>query len=343
MTAILKSHETNYVKMRCAYKRSTRSDSIGFLFGCDSSRCIVMANNEELAKTVESLTASVKSMQDQLTTLTSGATYSGVNSQSGSGLQYSGTDSDTGLTPPPKKKTRVDDDEDNSEEEMEDVDSQHGPLIPLSEAAAAFLEASFNKKLDNKSRVAKAKANGIPDSRWIRCAQLDPVVSANLPPTARTADRAASRIQNFWLDAANPLIFILEKAENLEVPAEVITGIQTSLQLMGNANYQHSMDSRHAVMMQLNPKLKQLINHTDLKDAAPYLFGEKFGAMAKERLEAAEVLRKTMPSDNSKRGFQKSHFQKTSRGGGNRYYSGTGGSRGWQGPGNKAKKGQPKK
>jgi len=31
MTAILKSHKISYVKMRSAYKRSTRSDSIGFL------------------------------------------------------------------------------------------------------------------------------------------------------------------------------------------------------------------------------------------------------------------------------------------------------------------------
>ena len=185
----------------------------------------------------------------------------------------------------------------------------------------------FNKKLDNKTRVAKAKANSMLDSRWIRYAQLDPVVSANLPPAARMADRAASRIQKFWLDAATSLIFLLEKAEELELPTEVISGIQTSLQLMGNANCQHSMDRRHALMMQLNPKLKQLISHKDFKDAAPFHFGEKFGAMAKECLEAAEVLKKTMSSDNSKQGFQKSHSQRTSHGGGNQY-SVAGGSRG---------------
>ena len=33
---ILKSQEKNYVKMCCAYKRSTRSISIGFSFGYDS-------------------------------------------------------------------------------------------------------------------------------------------------------------------------------------------------------------------------------------------------------------------------------------------------------------------
>ena len=60
---------------------------------------------------------------------------------------------------------------------------------------------------------------------------------------------ASSRIQNFWLDTANPLIFLLEKAEELIMPVEVVSGIQASLQLMGNANYQHSMDRRHALMM----------------------------------------------------------------------------------------------
>ena len=197
-------------------------------------------------------------------------------------------------------------------------------------------------KLDNNARKAKAKANGTPDSRWIQCAKLDPVVSANVSAATRTADRASSRIQNFWLDAATPLIFLLEKAEELELPAEVINGIQTSLQLMGNANYQHSMDRRHALMMQLNPKLKQLFSYKDFKDAAPFLFGEKFGALAKDRLEAAEVLRRTMTTENSRRGFQKGHSQKHSRGGGNQF-SGTGGSRGWQGPGNKAKRGHPPK
>jgi len=119
-----------------------------------------------------------------------------------------------------------------------------------------------------------------------------------------------SRIQNFWLDATIPLISLLERAEDLELPAEAINGIQTLLQLMGNANYQHSMDRQQAIMMQLNPKLKYLIRH---QDAAPLLFGEKFGAMAKE-LEAAEkdhVLRllqmgfsEKPPSENKLWGWQ---------------------------------------
>ena len=71
------------------------------------------------------------------------------------------------------------------------------PLIPISEAVAAFLEASFIMKLDNNAWKAKAKANGTPDSRWIQCTKLYPVVSANVLVAARTVDRASSRIQNF--------------------------------------------------------------------------------------------------------------------------------------------------
>ena len=87
------------------------------------------------------------------------------------------------------------------------------------------------------------------------------------------------------------------------------------------------------IMMQLNPKLKYLICHTDFHDAAPLLLGEKFRYMAKERLEAAKVFKKIMSSDCSKRGFQKSHPQRKSCVGNNLYNS-NGGSQGWNGPGN---------
>ena len=98
-------------------------------------------------------------------------------------------------------------------------------------------------------------------------------------------------------------------------------------------------------MLQLNPKLKQLFPDGDFKDAAPYLFGENFGTMAKERLEAAEALKKAISLDNrGQRGFHRSHSQRNSgRGGGSQFSGRPGGSRGWQASGDKAKRGQPKK
>jgi len=229
---------------------------------------------------------------------------------------------------------------------MEENDEPHGPLVPLSEEAAAFLETTFASKLDNATRVSKAKGHGIPDSRWIRCPKMDSVVSTNVSAGARTADRAASRLQQFWLDAVNPLIFVLEKAEEWELSAEVINKIQTALQLMGNANYHHSTARRNALMLQLNPKLKQLFKEEDFKNAAPFLFGESFGPLAKERLEAAAALKRATFTEkgDQQQGFQKGHSQKgQGRGGGSQYNGYNRGSRGWHAPGNKARKGQPKK
>ena len=96
--------------------------------------------------------------------------------------------------------------------------------MELSDAASAFFEAIFGYKLDNKTRMAKANGQGMPDSQWMRCTKMDQVVVTNIPPAARTADRSASQLQQFWLDAVNLLVFILEKAEKLELPKEVIDG-----------------------------------------------------------------------------------------------------------------------
>lgn len=76
-------------------------------------------------------------------------------------------------------------------------------------------------------------------------------------------------------------------------------------------------------------------------------FGENFGILAKECLEAAEALKKAVFSDKGgQQGFQKGHPQKNpGRRGGSQFNSGQSGpSKGWQPSGNKARKtGQPKK
>ena len=125
----------------------------------------------------------------------------------------------------------------------------------------------------------------------------------------------------------------MERAEELNLPAEAIAAIQTSLQLMGNANQHNSIARRNALLMQLNPQLKQLVEDVDFKEAPPFLFGENFGTLAKERIEAAAVLTKTL----SRQGFQKSHPQGNRSHGGSSQYSGRyKRHRGWQANAGKA-------
>ena len=79
---------------------------------------------------------------------------------------------------------------------------------------------------------------------------------------------------------------------------------------MGKANYHHSTERRKALLQHLNPLLKQLVEESDFKETPPMLFGEKFGVLAKQRIEAAAVLKKTLVTDKGKRGFRQSHSQK---------------------------------
>jgi len=72
--------------------------------------------------------------------------------------------------------------------------------------------------------------------------------------SSQRADRAASCLQKLWLDTANLLVHVLEKAKDLELPAEVIAAIQTSLQLLGNASVHNTIDRRKAMLTQMNPQ-----------------------------------------------------------------------------------------
>ena len=92
-----------------------------------------------------------------------------------------------------------------TDDKPEDCEDLQALLVPLLEAESASLEVALGAKLENRVRVAKAQ--GTPDSRWIQCAKIDPVVIANIPPaaTCRMADRAANQFQHFWLDAASPI------------------------------------------------------------------------------------------------------------------------------------------
>ena len=108
-------------------------------------------------------------------------------------------------------------------------------------------------KLDNATRKAYATKFGLPESCWLRCPKLDAVISSTVPSGTRRADHAASRLQQFWLDAVNPLVYVLESAEEMKLPAEAIAAVQTSLQLMGNANLHNSAARRNVVLTQLNP------------------------------------------------------------------------------------------
>ena len=81
--------------------------------------------------------------------------------------------------------------------------------------------------------------------------------------------------------------------------AEIVKAYQTVLLFLGNALQHHAVQRRQAILQQLNPQLKSLNKDEDFADAPPYLFGERFASLAKECLEAALVLKKSISTSST--------------------------------------------
>ena len=134
------------------------------------------------------------------------------------------------------------------------------------------------------------------------------MVAANLPKDTVRADLKAKRLQSYWLSAAAPLTAGLQDIEDGKCELhDAAKAMQAALLFLGNASQHHAVQHCQAVLQQLNPQLKSLIKDDDFKDAPPLLFGERFASVAKERLETAAVLKKSVTT--GKQVFQKSHPQ----------------------------------
>ena len=72
------------------------------------------------------------------------------------------------------------------------------------------------------------------------------------------------------------------------------------------------------------------MENVDFKEASPFHFRKSFGTLAKERIEAATTLTKTLGIDKSRQGFQKSHPQGNWSHRDGSQYSGRYRHKGWQ-------------
>ena len=161
---------------------------------------------------------------------------------------------------------------------------------------------------------------GKPDFRWTKCLELYPVVTSK---NMIKADYRAKWLHTFWLDTATPIVAAIQDIEDGKVQtAEIVKALQTALLFLENASQHHAMQRCQAILQQLNLQLKSVIKNEDFADAPPYLFGEHFASLAKEHLEAALVLKKSVStSSTAKQDFQKGHPQRYAWGceGGNWY------------------------
>ena len=131
---------------------------------------------------------------------------------------------------------------------------------------------------------------------------LPPVLPFILPKETVKEDKCTFRTQQLWLEAAAPLVSLLEIAhEDRLDPKTAVTMVQSALLLMGDAS-QHQSANRHQVI--LNPQIAELMKEEDYAKALPFLFGEDFGEKVKARMEAVALKTLSQPSKGKeKAGF----------------------------------------
>lgn len=83
-----------------------------------------------------------------------------------------------------------------------------------------------------------------------RCPKLDTLIKGELGKDALDAEKKLSRLQNFTPDAA------LEELTSKEQPndAVIVSAMQQSLMVLGNASAQFSKERRTRALNKLNPR-----------------------------------------------------------------------------------------
>jgi len=105
-----------------------------------------------------------------------------------------------------------------------------------------------------------------------------------MTPTAKTANRGLAGLQGHVLDAAIPLVNILESARLGTLnPKEAAESAQQALKMVGNASAHTSTERCHRASQCLNKELSTLVEaESTFDNAAPFLFESSFQQKMKD-------------------------------------------------------------
>ena len=85
-----------------------------------------------------------------------------------------------------------------------------------------------------------------------------------LPKETVKEDKWTFRTQQLWLEAAVPLVSLLEAAHEDKLdPKTAVTMVQPALLLMGDASQHQSAGRQDAILKQLNPQIAELMKEED--------------------------------------------------------------------------------
>ena len=204
--------------------------------------------------------------------------------------------------------------------EPNDSDSERDDKRKISATTARIVKDACSRSLKPEKKKEIKRKQPIPDTPYTKVPKLDPTIQSRMTPAAKTADKGLSGLQGLVLDAAVPLVNMLESARagtlNTKDAAE---SAQQALKLIGNASAHISTERRQRASQCLNRELSTLVqDESTFDDAAPFLFRSSFHQKMKYHMEALRNLRQasTPFGQGRQQSFRKGYPPK-SRGGGN--------------------------
>ena len=119
-----------------------------------------------------------------------------------------------------------------------DSDSEGGgDTKTLSSTTAKIVRNAFCRSLKPEKRKDIKRKQPIPDTPFTKVPKLDPTIQSRMSAPAKLTDRGLSGMQGYVLDAAVPLVNILESARNRTLTAkDAAESAQQALKLIGNAS-----------------------------------------------------------------------------------------------------------
>ena len=251
---------------------------------------------EDFKKVLDELQKSVKSLQDQMTSLKSGEVPSRAKTPGERSplVQQVGDEVPTWA--------------ERMELETETLTSSGNEIRPVKvrEETELVLQKAF-EPLKNQDRRALRRQFLVPDMPLTMAPKLDKVMAAECVPAVRTSDQSLACLQALMLDAVGPLTDLLERISR-SVPSEgqedeedqgldlqvVEDSVQSALAFLGNAATQFSAYRRTKILEEYNKDLVSFSEEVepDLRAAAPLLFGQSFTKQAADHLGQVEALRK---------------------------------------------------
>ena len=205
--------------------------------------------------------------------------------------------------------------------EPSDSESAESDVRKISATTAKLVKDAFSQKLLPQKRKSIKRKQPIPDTPFTKVPKLDPTIMSRMTPGAKSADRGLAGLQGCVLDAAVPLVNMLESARSGTLnPKEAAESAQQALKLVGNASAHLSAERRRRAFQYLNKELSTLVeDESTFNDAVPFLFGSSFQQKMKDHMEALRNLKQSSSASygyGQQQPFRRSHPPQ-SRGGGN--------------------------